>query len=273
MLKQNILVYAAVLTASAHAVGTTNLDTGTLYKGVTHLAQINSSSTSETAACAMEVNEVTANTEFVPTLPDLSYSTDREIPSALKRRLARRYEERGEEVPDYLVTDEEGIDNLELIPALTPETLIADNQMVIDVEKLTIELPTNEFDPASELAEKFLFDTNSDPKLMPTVGPTDLIFGDIPLVEPEAQPEAEPKEDPVTEPEADSTPEATAEPTEKPKAETTAEPEAEATAEPEAEATEEPEAKPERTFPVSRPITEPAAEEEEAAPEPTLSEE
>ena len=54
----------------------------------------------------MIVHSVKPNLD-VPKLPTVSYDKKRSLPSALRRRLARRYEERGEPVPDYLLDEED----------------------------------------------------------------------------------------------------------------------------------------------------------------------
>lgn len=54
--------------------------------------------------CTLNVHSVKPDLS-VPKLPTVDYSMT-EIPTFLKRRLARRYEERGEPVPDYLKVDE-----------------------------------------------------------------------------------------------------------------------------------------------------------------------
>ena len=51
--------------------------------------------TNKEGVCSMIVHTVKPDLD-VPKLPLVNYSKDREIPNALKRRLVRRYKERGE---------------------------------------------------------------------------------------------------------------------------------------------------------------------------------
>lgn len=111
MLK-SLAVAAAQFAFVTSALETTSLDMNELYKSVmpksTMLAQIGSSSATEWAVtsniepiCTLRVHTVKPMLD-IPKLPSVDYSMQKEIPSFLKRRLARRYEDRDEEVPDYL---------------------------------------------------------------------------------------------------------------------------------------------------------------------------
>ena len=104
-------VVAAVACQAADALATTKLDVKTLYGGV-QLAQTSSTSQVEAQGfpvgtkadplCLMQVHSVRPNLD-VPKLPPVSYTqSGKELPPALRRRLQRRYEQRGLQVPDYL---------------------------------------------------------------------------------------------------------------------------------------------------------------------------
>ena len=120
---KSFAVAAAVACQAARALSTTQLDVAALYGGL-QLAQTSSSSSSSSKVeapgfpahqkadplCLMQVHSVRPNLD-VPKLPPVSHAATvsqqnmDELPPALRRRLQRRYEQRGMPVPEYLRTE------------------------------------------------------------------------------------------------------------------------------------------------------------------------
>ena len=116
---KSFAVAAAVACEAARALSTTQLDVAALYGGL-QLAQTSSSSKVEAPGfpahqkvdplCLMQVHTVRPNLD-VPKLPPVSHAAGinqqnmDQLPPALRRRLQRRYEQRGMEVPAYLRTE------------------------------------------------------------------------------------------------------------------------------------------------------------------------
>ena len=90
----------AVMAMGVNALETTKLDVASLYKSAAPAPGPILGAPAHEGVCSMVVHSVKPNLD-VPKLPEVSYG-NRDIPSALRRRLARRYEERGEAIPDYL---------------------------------------------------------------------------------------------------------------------------------------------------------------------------
>ena len=96
----------ATLAMTSNALETTKLDIASLYKSAALAGPIAPRIGKQEGICSMIVHTVKPNLD-VPKLPTVSYDKKRSLPSALRRRLARRYEERGEPVPDYLLDEED----------------------------------------------------------------------------------------------------------------------------------------------------------------------
>ena len=99
---KNFAATVALAFSSVHALEQTKLDLS-MYNDVT-FAQIGSTvgdaSHHAGPLCTLHVHTVAPDLD-VPKLPTIHNAFD-EIPSALKARLRRRYEDRGEPIPDYL---------------------------------------------------------------------------------------------------------------------------------------------------------------------------
>ena len=121
------LTATALVASFTRGLQTTKLDVASLYRDVVGdvmLAQTRSSAFAQgnDPLCTFRVHSVLPNVD-IPKLPQLNYDENKEIPDFLRARLARRYEERGEPVPDYLQAP--GSKSVEVKPAAVTPTLRA----------------------------------------------------------------------------------------------------------------------------------------------------
>ena len=120
---KNFAATMALAMSSAHALEQTKLDLS-MYNDVTFAqigSTINDASYHSGPLCTLHVHTVSPDLDG-PKQPSIHNAFD-EIPNALKRRLARRYEDRGEPIPDYLKDKPEVqiVDTIYDKPAKVPE--------------------------------------------------------------------------------------------------------------------------------------------------------